>query len=135
MVTKGLTRKFAEQALQAERVLDEQGVNGNAGRVIFILDAANKSGGATQKEIVNKMALPKDVVSKLVGLLAKEGLLTQEREGGETRESSVYVRPPQARSCCRKWRLRCNRLARRRQSLVGNTKATDPVAKPPQTSV
>jgi len=84
MATKSPTRKFAEQALLVERLLDNQGVNGKAGRVIFILDAANKL-GSTQKEVVEEMALPKDVVSKLVGLLVRARLLTQQRESGTSR--------------------------------------------------
>jgi len=85
MATKDPIRKFAEQVLLVERVLDKLSVNGNAGRVAFILEAASRAGGVTQKHVVEGAALPKDVVSKLVGSLVKAGLLTQEREGKNSR--------------------------------------------------
>ena len=79
MATKDQARKFAAQAIIVDSVLVAQGVNGNAGRVIFILDAANKPGGGTQKQILEATKLPKDVVSKLVGSLVSARLLTRQR--------------------------------------------------------
>ena len=38
------------QSILVDSVLVAQSVAGNAGRVIFILDAANKTGGRTQKQ-------------------------------------------------------------------------------------
>ena len=92
MATKDPIRKFTERILLVDRVLGEQGVNGNAGRVLFILDAASRSGGVTQKETVERIALPKDVVCKLVGSLVKAGLLTREREG-KTPGSIAWIQP------------------------------------------
>ena len=79
MATKDQVRKFAAQAIIVDRVLFAQCVNGNAGRVIFILDAANRLGGVTQKQILEATNLPKDVVSKLVESLVSARLLTRER--------------------------------------------------------
>ena len=67
------------QALIVDNVLVAQGVRGNAGRVIFILDAASKPGGGTQKQILEATKLPKDVVSKLVESLVSARLLTRQR--------------------------------------------------------
>lgn len=72
-------------------VLVAQGVNGNAGRVIFILDAANRPGGRTQKQILEATNLPKDVVSKLVGSLASAGMLTSEREAENSRIKRLLI--------------------------------------------
>ena len=85
MATKDSTRKFAEQALHVERVLDSRKVSGSAGRAIFILAAANGTGGVTQKQLVEKTSLPKDVISKLVGSLVRAGLLDQTRETENSR--------------------------------------------------
>jgi DNA-binding MarR family transcriptional regulator len=85
MATKDPAKKFAEQALHIERVLESRNVGGNAGRVVFILAAANNSMGVTQKQLVEETALPKDVVSKLVGSLVRGGLLDQVREDGNAR--------------------------------------------------
>jgi DNA-binding MarR family transcriptional regulator len=79
MATKDQAKKFAAQAILVDSVLVAQGVSGNAGRVVFILDAANKTGGGTQKDILEETNLPKDVVSKLVGSLVSSRLLTRER--------------------------------------------------------
>lgn len=84
MATIDGVQKFAEQALQIERVLDKHNVTGNPGRVVFILAAAAKIEGVTQKRIVERTALPNDVVSKLVGSLVRGGLLTQKREGSNS---------------------------------------------------
>jgi DNA-binding MarR family transcriptional regulator len=75
VATNDIARKFAEHALKVEHVLGESGVTGNAGRVVFILAMAQKDWGVSQK----------DVVSKLVGSLVQAGLLTQEREGSNSR--------------------------------------------------
>jgi DNA-binding MarR family transcriptional regulator len=79
------TKKFAEDAIKVERVLGKSRIRGNAGRVVFLLNMAQKGLGVTQKEVVGAMALPKDVVSKLVGSLVQAGLLKQERSGVDSR--------------------------------------------------
>jgi predicted transcriptional regulator len=73
-------RKFAAQSILVDNVLDAHTVAGNAGRVVFILDAANKTGGETQKQILEATNLPKDVVSKLVKSLFSAGLLMRATE-------------------------------------------------------
>ena len=90
MATKDQARKFAAQAILVDNVLDAQGVEGNAGRVIFILDAANRF-GITQKRVVEAIALPKDVVSKLVGSLVSAGLLRQERATEDARIKRLHT--------------------------------------------
>jgi DNA-binding MarR family transcriptional regulator len=79
MATKDQARKFAAQAIIVDSVLVAQGVKGNAGRVIFILVAANRPGGGTQKQILEATNLRKDVVSKLVESLVSARLLTRQR--------------------------------------------------------
>ena len=69
MATVNGLRKFAEQAIRVERVLNEEHVAGSAGRVVYLLSAADRAVGVSQKDMVTEMALPKDVVSKLVGFL------------------------------------------------------------------
>lgn len=71
--------------MKVEQVLGGSGITGNAGRVVFILAMAQKDWGVLQKDVVKATALPKDVVSKLVGSLVQAGLLTQEREGANSR--------------------------------------------------
>ena len=85
MATVDISRKFAEHAIKVDRVLGESGIKGNAGRVIFVLTMAKSVLGVSQKEVVAATVLPKDVVSKLVGSLVQAGLLTQEREGRNSR--------------------------------------------------
>lgn len=82
MATKDAVRKFAEQALEIDKLLNQRGVNGKTGRVILILNAAAKSAGVTQKQVVAVTCLPKDVVSKQVGALVLQGLLTRNRDPG-----------------------------------------------------
>lgn len=88
MATIDITRKFAEQAIQVERVLQESGIPGNAGRVVFVLTMANTALGVSQKAVVDATALRKDVVSKLVGSLVQAELLTQERDSRMKRLST-----------------------------------------------
>lgn len=83
--------KFAERAIKVERILDSRKVGGSAGRVAFILAAANRSNGVTQRQLVAETALPKDVVSKLVGSLVRAGLLDQMREDGNARIKRLSV--------------------------------------------
>jgi DNA-binding MarR family transcriptional regulator len=71
--------------MKVEGVLGESGITGNAGRVVFVLTMAKNVLGVSQKEVVEATALSKDVVSKLVGSLVQVGLLTQEREGTNSR--------------------------------------------------
>jgi DNA-binding MarR family transcriptional regulator len=84
MATRDPVKKFAEQALQIDKLLNQRGVNGNAGRVILILNAASKPAGVTQKQVVAETDLPKDVVSKQVAVLVAEGLLDQKRDVGNS---------------------------------------------------
>ncbi|MGA9586513.1 MAG: MarR family transcriptional regulator [Terracidiphilus sp.] len=74
-----------------DSVLGGQGVAGNSGRVIFVLDAANKPGGRTQKQILEAANLPKDVVSKLIGSLASAGLLMSQRAPEDARIKRVLI--------------------------------------------
>jgi DNA-binding MarR family transcriptional regulator len=85
MATIDIARAFADHAIKVERVLGQSGITGNAGRVVFVLTMAKKDWGVSQKEVVDSTALPKDVVSKLVGSLVQAGLLTQERDGADSR--------------------------------------------------
>jgi DNA-binding MarR family transcriptional regulator len=77
MATIDPLRKFAEQSLRIERILDEHNVSGSAARVTFILSAANKIRGVSQKQVVKEAGLPKDVISKIVGSLVRAGLVAQ----------------------------------------------------------
>lgn len=74
-----IVKKFADQAIRVERVLQRAKITASAGRVIFVLTRANRGNGVTQKEIVDGAGLAKDVVSKLVSSLVQAGLLTQEK--------------------------------------------------------
>jgi DNA-binding MarR family transcriptional regulator len=85
MATIDIARKFAEHAMKAEHVLGESGITGNVGRVMFVLAMAQKDWGVSQKDVVDAMGLPKDVVSKLVGFLVQAGLLVQERDSANSR--------------------------------------------------
>ncbi len=85
MATADRLRKFAEQATKIERVLNKDHVAGSIGRVVYLLTMADRYAGVSQKEAVAEMALPKDVVSKLVGSLVDAGLLTQARESSNPR--------------------------------------------------
>jgi DNA-binding MarR family transcriptional regulator len=84
MATRDPLRKFAERGLQIDKILDGRGVNGKSSRVTWILNAANRSRGVTQKQVVAETSLPKDVVSKQVGELVAKGLLVQKREFGNS---------------------------------------------------
>jgi hypothetical protein len=85
MATVNGLRKFAEQAIRVERVLNEEHVAGSAGRVVYLLSAADRAVGVSQKDMVTEMALPKDVVSKLVGFLVDAELMTQVRQASNPR--------------------------------------------------
>ena len=76
MATVDKLRMFEEQAIRVERVLNSEHIARSAGRVFYLLTRADRSGGISQKEAVAEMALPKDVVSKLVGSLVVAGKLT-----------------------------------------------------------
>lgn len=71
--------------MKVESVLTAGGITGNVGRVVFVLTMAQKDCGVSQKDVVNATALPKGVVSKLVGSLVQAGLLTRERDGENPR--------------------------------------------------
>lgn len=88
---KDRARRFASRAMIVDSVLGGQGVAGNSGRVIFVLDAANKPGGRTQKQILEAANLPKDVVSKLIGSLASAGLLMSQRAPEDARIKRVLI--------------------------------------------
>jgi DNA-binding MarR family transcriptional regulator len=85
MATKDPARKFAEHALDIERILDSRHINGSAGRVVFILVAAAVPGGITQRQLALETNLPKDALSKLIGSLVKAKLVDQDREGYNAR--------------------------------------------------
>jgi DNA-binding MarR family transcriptional regulator len=91
MATRDSVRKFAEQALQVDRLLNQRGVDGNAGRVILILNSASRARGTTQKQMVTETALPKDVVSKQVKALVKQELLTQQRDAVNPQFKRLYA--------------------------------------------
>ncbi len=84
MATIDVARKFAEDAIKVESVLGKSRIMGNAGRVVLLLTMA-KDLGVLQKDVVGAMALPKDVVSKLVGTLVEAGLFTKKRDGENSR--------------------------------------------------
>jgi len=86
MATTDVVGKFADQAIKVERVLQECEIPGNPGRVLFLLRMAATRGGVSQKAVGKRMALPKDVVSKLVGSLVHAGLLDQNRRTANSRE-------------------------------------------------
>ena len=85
MATANSLKKFAQQAMRVERVLNEQHAAGSPGRVIYLLTLADSIAGVSQKDVVAETALPKDVVSKLVSSLVAAGLLTQIRESSDPR--------------------------------------------------
>ncbi|QNI30857.1 winged helix DNA-binding protein [Alloacidobacterium dinghuense] len=85
MATKKSLREFAEQAMRVERLLDERGVPGNAGRVVCVLRAAERVIGVTQQEVIHQTGLRKDAISKLVASLVRAGLLSHERDGTNPR--------------------------------------------------
>lgn len=83
-------RKFAEQVLQVDKLLNQRGVGGGAGRVVLILNAASRARGTTQKQMVAETALPKDAVSKQVKALVKRKLLIQQRDAGSPQIKRLY---------------------------------------------
>lgn len=91
MATRDIVRKFAEEALQIDELLNQRGVIGNAGRVVLILNSASSPRGVTQKEVIAKTSLPKDVVSKQVGALVAQGLLIQKRDSNNSLIKRVYA--------------------------------------------
>ncbi len=94
METTDIVRKFAEDAIKVERVLGKSRIAGKAGRVVFLLDMAQRDSGVLQKDVVSAMALRKDVVSKLVGPLVQAGLLTQKRMGVNARIKILVTAEP-----------------------------------------
>ncbi len=94
METIDIVRKFAEDAIKVERVLAKARIAGKAGRVVFLLDMAQRDSGVLQKDVVAAMALRKDVVSKLVGPLVQAGLLTQKRMGANARIKILVTAEP-----------------------------------------
>ena len=91
MATNSGLRKFAERVIHVEHVLNEEGVAGSAGRVVYLLTIADKLLGVPQKEVVAKTALPKDVVSKLVSSLVGARLLTQVSESSSSRTKTLVT--------------------------------------------
>ena len=84
-------KKFAEHTIKVERVLEHAGLRGDAGRALLILTMANRNSGVPQAEVANALALPKDVVSKLVRSLVTAQLLRQERTGANRRIKRLYT--------------------------------------------
>jgi DNA-binding MarR family transcriptional regulator len=85
MATTNGLRKFAEQAIRVERVLNEKRIAGSAGRVVYLLTLADRFVGVSQKDVVAETSLSKDLVSKLVSSLVTAKLLTQVRESSNSR--------------------------------------------------
>jgi predicted transcriptional regulator len=88
MATPDITRKFAVKAMEIERLLAKAGITGEAGRVVLMLTMADKNWGVPQAEVIQVLALPKDVVSKLARSLVRARVLRQEREG---RTKQLYI--------------------------------------------
>lgn len=80
MATRQNVIQFAEQAIKVEGILQEEGVTGKAGRVVFVLMRASTLFGVSQSDVVTSTGIRKDVVNKLVKALRKAGLVTQERD-------------------------------------------------------
>ena len=83
-------KKFAEQAIQVENAVRQSGIPRNAGRVVFLLAIADTRFGISQKAVVDRMGLPKDVVCKLVKSLMKAGLLTQRRDSSNPKVKKLF---------------------------------------------
>jgi DNA-binding MarR family transcriptional regulator len=82
-------RKFAEQAIQVERVLNQQRITGSPGKVVYLLTLADRIAGVAQMDAVDETGLSKDVVSKSVSALVDAGLLTQVRESSNPRSKRL----------------------------------------------
>jgi DNA-binding MarR family transcriptional regulator len=80
MATIDPMRKFAEQVMKVEGVLQQSGITANPGRVVFVLTMAKTVLGVSQKEVIEATDLKKDVVSKLVASLVEARVLTRKRE-------------------------------------------------------
>ena len=78
MATVDLTKTFAAQAVKVERVLQQAGVPGNAGRILLVLKMADTQLWVRQKEVEAAMGTARDVVCKLVKHLHDYGLLQRE---------------------------------------------------------
>ena len=91
MTNLDITRKFAVNAMNIERLLAKAGITGEAGRVVLMLTMANKEWGASQAEVKEALGLPKDVVSKLARSLVKARALRQQREGATRRTKQLYI--------------------------------------------
>jgi DNA-binding MarR family transcriptional regulator len=89
MATGTPLRKFAEQTIRVERVLNEQRIAGSLGKVLYLLTLADKAYGVSQKDVVEQTGLSKDVVSKSVSALVRAGLLTQVRDSSNPRIKSL----------------------------------------------
>jgi DNA-binding MarR family transcriptional regulator len=94
MATIDIAKKFAEQAIKVEHVVQQAGTTRPAGRVVFVLAMAKTVTGVLQKDVVNGTGLPKDVVSKLVGSLVRAGLLKQVREATNPRMKRLLTSDP-----------------------------------------
>lgn len=94
MATKDPARKFAEQALIVERLLDSHHIKGGAGRVVFVLVAASKFPGITQQQLLLESKLPKDALSKLIRSLEKAGLVGRVRENYNARIKRLTTARP-----------------------------------------
>jgi DNA-binding MarR family transcriptional regulator len=81
--------KFAEQMMKVEAALQQSGITDNPGRVVFVLTVANTPLGVSHTELVNATGHRKDVVSKLVGALEDDGLVTQERHSRTKRVTTT----------------------------------------------
>jgi DNA-binding MarR family transcriptional regulator len=84
-------KKFAEQAIKVEQAVRQRGIPKNAARVVFVLAMADRRWGTSQKDVVDRMALRKDVVSKLVSLLVKARMLSERRDSSNVRVKTLFT--------------------------------------------
>jgi len=84
-------KKFAEQAIKVEQAVRQRGIPNNAARVVFVLSMAGGRWGVSQKEVIERTALKKDVVSKLVDSLVRAELLTKQRNSSKPRINKLLT--------------------------------------------
>jgi DNA-binding MarR family transcriptional regulator len=97
MATIDVCRKFAEQAVKVEQILEEFGVTRKPGHVIFVLGMANTPWGVSQKQVIEETGLPKYAVTKLIGKksdngsLVAAGLLSHTRDVDRPKQKTVTI--------------------------------------------
>lgn len=90
-------RRFAEEGLQVERILEKTKTPGSPGRVAIVLSLANSPSGVTQKELVILTGLRKDVLSKLIAGLVDTKLITHVRDLSNPRIKRILLTPQGSR--------------------------------------